>query len=104
MNIKVHARKIYAKSFKEAQSIIQPLLLAIFFPVVIGSLIPGIHLTNYTALIPILNVALASKEIVAGTIQLFPICLVFLSSAIIAGLGLFACSKWIQRENVIFRD
>ena len=95
---------IYAKSFKEAQSIITPLNFAIIFPVFIGSMIPGIHLNNYTALIPILNIALASKEIVAGTIQLFPIFLVYLSSVIIAGLGLFACSIWFQRENVIFRD
>jgi len=95
---------IYAKSFKEAQSIITPLNFAIIFPVFIGSMIPGIHLNNYTALIPILNIALASKEIVAGTVQLFPIFLVYLSSVIIAGLGLFACSIWFQRENVIFRD
>ena len=81
----------YAKSFKEAQSITQPLLFAIFFPVISGTFIPGIHLNNFIALIPILNVALASKEIVAGTAQLFPIFLVYLSSTIIAGLGLYVC-------------
>ena len=65
---------------------------------------PGIHLNSYTALIPILNVALVSKEVIAGTTQLIPMVLVYLSSIIIAGLGIFACSQWFQRENVIFRD
>ena len=95
---------IYSKSFKEAQSIITPLNFAIIFPIFIGSLIPGIQLNNYTALIPILNIALASKEIVAGTVKIFPIFLVYLSSTILAGLGLYICSKWFQRENIIFRD
>lgn len=95
---------IYAKSFKEAQSIITPLNIVILFPILIGSLIPGMHLNSYTALIPILNVALASKEVIAGTTQLIPMVLVYLSSIIIAGLGIFACSQWFQQENVIFRD
>ena len=49
---------IYARSFKEAQSIVAPLNIAIIFPAVIGTL-PGIELNMLTAMIPILNVSLA---------------------------------------------
>ena len=52
------ALSIYARSFKEAQSIITPLNIAIIVPAIIG-LLPGIELNARTALIPILNVSLA---------------------------------------------
>ena len=94
---------IYAKSFKEAQSIIAPLNIAIIFPVLIGSLIPGVHLDITTAVIPILNVSLACKEVIAGTGEFLPMILVYLSSLLYALLGIYACSKWFQSENVIFR-
>ncbi|MEK0338370.1 MAG: hypothetical protein QQN41_13150, partial [Nitrosopumilus sp.] len=61
---------IYAKSFKEAQSIITPMNMIIFIPVMIG-LLPGIELNAKTALVPILNVSLASKDLLAGTINPF---------------------------------
>ena len=94
---------IYAKSFKEAQSIIAPLNIAIIFPVLIGSLIPGVHLDITTSVIPILNVSLACKEAIAGTGEFLPMILVYLSSLLYALLGIYACSKWFQSENVIFR-
>ncbi|MDG2366382.1 MAG: ABC transporter permease, partial [Candidatus Marinimicrobia bacterium] len=59
---------IYAKSFKEAQSIVTPLNIVIIFPAVIGTL-PGIELNAITSLIPILNVSLASKDIIAGVMN-----------------------------------
>jgi sodium transport system permease protein len=59
---------IFAQSFKEAQSIMTPMNIVVIFPVFIG-LFPGIELNNTTALIPILNVSLATKEIISGTIE-----------------------------------
>ena len=38
---------IYAKSFKEAQSIITPLNISLFFPIYLG-IMPGIHLNMKT--------------------------------------------------------
>ncbi|MDP6936711.1 MAG: ABC transporter permease subunit [Candidatus Marinimicrobia bacterium] len=95
---------IYAKSFKEAQSIITPLNIAVIFPVLIGSLIPGIHLNLTTSLIPIINVSLACKEAIAGTGEFLPFSLVFISSFLYAAMGIYACSKWIQKEHIIFRN
>ena len=61
---------IYAKSFKEAQSITSPFSFVIFVPILI-SLTPGINLDAVTALIPILNVSLATKDIIAGVMNPF---------------------------------
>ncbi|MFA7273985.1 MAG: ABC transporter permease [Crocinitomicaceae bacterium] len=59
---------VYAKSFKEAQSIITPLNIIMVLPAMIG-LLPGIELNLMTACIPVINVVLATKELIAGTLD-----------------------------------
>ena len=93
---------MFAKTFKEAQSIITPFNFVIILPVLIG-LIPGVTLDPKTALIPILNVSLATKEIVAGTIDFWLLIEVYASLAVLAGLSLFLSSRIFLRETVIFR-
>lgn len=93
---------IYAKSFKEAQSIITPMNFMVIIPVAIG-MVPGIKLTAGTALIPILNVSLATKEIISGTIQTGLLMEVYLSLLVLAGVALFFCARWFNREDVVFR-
>jgi sodium transport system permease protein len=59
------AISLFAKSFKEAQSYVSPLILLIVLPGVVGML-PGVELNARLALVPILNVSLVSKELVSG--------------------------------------
>lgn len=94
---------IFAKTFKEAQSIITPFNIIIIVPVAIG-LIPGITLDTTTALIPILNVSLATKEIISGTIQYGLLLEVYASLIVLAGISLFISSRIFLRESVIFRN
>lgn len=94
---------IFAKTFKEAQSIITPFNIIIIVPVAIG-LIPGITLDTTTALIPILNVSLATKEIISGTIQYGLLFEVYASLIVLAGISLFISSRIFLRESVIFRS
>jgi sodium transport system permease protein len=93
---------IYARSFKEAQSIITPLNFIVILPVLIG-LLPGIELNLMTALIPVLNISLATKEILAGTIDTGLLVVVYASLFTLAAVSLWACSKWFGREQTIFR-
>jgi len=93
---------MFAKTFKEAQSILTPMNFLVILPVAIG-LIPGITLDPKTALIPVLNVSLATKEIVAGTIDFGLLIEVYASLAVLAGLSLFLASRIFLRESVIFR-
>ena len=93
---------IYAKSFKEAQSIITPLNFMVIIPAFIG-LMPGIKLNSVTALIPVLNVSLASKEILAGTISTGLLLETYLSLFVLAGISLYFCAQWFKREDIIFR-
>jgi sodium transport system permease protein len=93
---------IIAKSFKEAQSILTPLMIVVIVPAFIG-LLPGMELDGKTALIPILNVSLATKSIIAGNIDAFLMAEVYLSLIVVAGVSLFACAKIFQSESNMFR-
>jgi sodium transport system permease protein len=97
------AFSIFAKSFKEAQSLMTPLNIVIIIPVLLG-LLPGLTLTPATALIPILNVSLAIKEIFARTISPVLLVEVFASLILLAGASLYFCTKWFEREQTIFRE
>ena len=92
----------FAKSFKEAQSIISPMMIVVIIPAFIG-LMPGIRLTPTTALIPVLNVSLATKGIIADTIVPGMLIEVYLSLIVYAALSIVVCSKIFTREGTIFR-
>ncbi|MFQ6612706.1 MAG: ABC transporter permease subunit [Fidelibacterota bacterium] len=94
---------IYARSFKEAQSIVAPLNIVIIFPALIGAM-PGVELNSVTALIPVLNVSLAAKDVVAGTVDFFYMLEVYFSLFLLAGLSIWFCVKWFNREETIFRS
>ena len=92
----------YARSYKEAQSLISPLTIVVILPVALG-MVPGIELTPLTAMIPVLNVSLATKEIIAGTIVPGMLAIVYVSLLTLAGISLWACVRWVNREETIFR-
>jgi len=96
------AISIFARSFKEAQSQMSPLTIVILLPVFIG-ILPGIELNAMTALIPVLNLSLATKDIVSGTISPWLLAEVYASLILISVLSVAFCVRWFNREDVIFR-
>ena len=92
----------YAKSFKEAQSLVTPINILIILPAMVG-MIPGIELNWKTALIPIINISLISKDILAGTVSADLFFEVFVSMIFLAAIGLVFTRWWFNREEVIFR-
>ena len=96
------ALSLFAKSFKEAQSYISPLMVIVVMPA-IASLLPGVELSPALAFIPVLNTSLVSKEIIAGTFHWNMIALIFLSSSVYAGIAIAITVKLFQREDVLFR-
>lgn len=96
------ALSLFAKSYKEAQSYISPLMIVMVMPAV-AALLPGVELTPILALVPVLNTSLVSKEIIAGTYHWNLIAVIFLSSSAYAALALAIAVKLFQREDVLFR-
>ena len=96
------AISLFAKSFKEAQSYVSPLIIVIIMPAMIGML-PGVELNTRLALVPILNVSLASKELVSGVWHWNYLALIFGSTCAYAAIALGLAVKMFNREDVIFR-
>ena len=92
----------YAKSYKEAQSIISPMMFIIILPAVVG-LLPGTELNSTTALIPITNISLAAKEIIAGTLNFAHYGLVLGSMIVYAVVVVFLSLKWFNNESNIIK-
>lgn len=92
----------YARSFKEAQSLMGPLNIVIIVPLML-TLGPGIEIDHITALIPLINVGLLTKEILAGSAQ--PIYFIETLSSLLffAAIGIRFSVYWFNKENTIFR-
>lgn len=96
------AISIYAKTFKEAQNYMSPLTILMFVPLA-AAMMPGVELTTSTALIPVMNVALAIKELIKGTADGGMIALIFGATVALAAALIAFCVHWFQQEKVLFR-
>jgi sodium transport system permease protein len=93
---------LFARTLKEAQSTISPLVVVVMLPS-LAALLPGVELTPGLALVPILNVALASKALVSGVFDWPLLALIFGSTTVYAAGALLAAVRMFGRESVILR-
>ena len=93
---------IRASSFKEAQTLISPMMFVVIVPAMMA-LMPGMRLTWQTAAIPILNIALATKEITAGTIHYGQYALLVISLIVAALLAIAVSVRQFSKEGNILK-
>lgn len=93
---------LFAKSYKEAQSYVAPLIFVVIMPAILGML-PGIELNARLALVPILNLSLVCREMLSGVWHWSYIGLIFGSTCVYAGVALALAVRMFNRESVIFR-
>ena len=96
------AISIYARTFKEAQNYMSPLVFVVIAPLMVA-MAPGMELDTTTALIPLTNIALAIKELLKGTADYSLLSLIFASTAALAAALIAFCVRWFQQEKVLFR-
>jgi len=93
---------ILARSYREAQSYISPLMIAVLLPLIIA-MGPGIKLDMRLAIVPVLNVSLLFREFLVGEYEWKYIGTVFLSSLAYASAALYIAVVAFRREEVLFR-
>jgi sodium transport system permease protein len=93
---------LFAKSYKEAQSYVAPMIFIVIMPAVVGML-PGIDLNLRLALVPILNLSLACREMLSGVWHWNYLALIFGSSCLYAAVALGLAVRMFNREDVMFR-
>jgi len=93
---------ISAKSYKEGQSYLTPLLMLVILPSMV-SFIPGFELTNGLLFVPVVNLCLTLKEVLMGTYKVWRILVVFGTTSLYALFALYVAQRIFERESVLFR-
>ena len=88
-----------ANSYKEAQSYVSPMMMVIIIPAVLSQM-PGMELSMTTALIPMLNIALALGAVLKGTYDVVLISVVAASVLAYAVIALWLASRVFKNEDV----
>jgi sodium transport system permease protein len=94
---------LMARSFKEAQSYVSPLMILVILPAV-ASMLPGMELDLGLSFIPVLSSSLVIKEILTNVYHWNFIGVTFLVSSVYAGIALLVAFQMFNRESVLFRS
>jgi sodium transport system permease protein len=93
---------LWARNHREALTYMQPFMFIILMPAIIG-MMPGIELNSRYALVPILNLSLACKEMLSGVWHWHLLVLIFASLSAYAVIALSVAVRMFNRESVVFR-
>jgi sodium transport system permease protein len=96
------ALALVARTFKEAQSYLSPLMMVVLLPAM-ASMLPGVEPSVPLSFVPVLNVSLISRDVLSGHHDFALVTLVFLSTCIYAAIALAAAVFMFKRESVLFR-
>jgi ABC-2 type transport system permease protein/sodium transport system permease protein len=100
----------FARSFKEAQAYLIPLMLLALVPGVL-SLVPGLHLSGFVLVLPLLNIVLLARDLLLGTADplaavcvilstvVFAIAAVALAAAIFGAEAVGSSQGWFRRRR-----
>lgn len=93
----------FARSFKEAQNYIVPVMLAAMIPGVVG-ILPGTRLEGPIVIMPVANIVVLTRELFLGRFDYFAIFVVALSTSLYAGAAVAIAAKLFGQEAVLFAD
>jgi sodium transport system permease protein len=91
---------VLARTYKEGQSYLMPLLFLVIFAA-LGSTLPGVELTPGLALVPLTNVALLMRELLSGRATLALGTEVIISSFAYAAMGVTLAARVFETEQVL---
>lgn len=90
-----------AKSFKDAQNYITPVMLIVMIPSYV-SMIPNIELDGFTSTIPVVNISLLIKSVLSFKFDVNLIAVVLISNLAFMILSVFLLSKMFNSEEILF--
>lgn len=94
---------VFAKSFKEANNYITPVMLVVMFASM-AAMLPSLQLDYRTALIPIVNVSLLMKQVLAQQMNLGLVGITIGINFCYSVLVIWVLAKMYDSENVLFHD
>lgn len=91
----------FARSFKEAQAYLIPLILLSLAPGVV-SLAPGLSLSGPISLVPLLNFVLLARDILHGQVAAAPAIIAILSTLLYAVLAIAFASRIFGTDAILY--
>lgn len=93
----------FARSFKEAQNYVMPVMIAVLIPGVVGVL-PGTRLEGPMLVMPVANIVVLTRELFLGRFDFIAIAGVALSTLVYAGAAVAVAARLFGQEAVLFAD
>jgi sodium transport system permease protein len=93
----------FARSFKEAQAYLIPLMLVSLAPGILGML-PDVTLTGLNAVTPLLNVVLLGRDLLAGKAEAATAAVVVVSTLVYALAALTGAARIFGAESVLYSE
>ncbi|MEP0847856.1 MAG: CPBP family intramembrane metalloprotease [Phycisphaerae bacterium] len=93
----------FARSFKEAQNYVLPVMMAAIIPGVVG-ILPGTRLEGPIIIMPVANIVVLARDLFLSKFDFNAILLVLLSTSLYAGAAVAIAAKLFGQEAVLFAD
>jgi len=93
----------FARSFKEAQNYVMPVMVVVLVPALLGVL-PGTELEGPLLIMPVTNVVILTRKLLMGQIDQLAVMWVWLSTCLYAAAGVALAARLFGQEAVLFAD
>ncbi len=93
----------FARTFKECQNYVTPVILACLVPCFVAVL-PGSRLAGPMLVVPVANMALLTRELLLGHFDYAAIATVLLSTSLYAAAAVALATRLFGQEAVVFSD
>jgi sodium transport system permease protein len=94
---------LFARSYKEGQSYLTPLLMVVIFPALLGGL-SGLAMTPALCLIPIFNASQMIRGILLGDATMTNFAMTTAANLVYAAIAFVIATRTFQKESVLFRS
>lgn len=94
----------FARTFKEAQNYMMPVMMAAIVPAMVVSYMPTIKLEGIMLVIPVANVVVLMRELLIGNFDLPAVSACLLSTCLYAVAAVALAAKVYGHEAVLFSD
>ncbi|MGA3189319.1 MAG: ABC transporter permease [Bryobacteraceae bacterium] len=94
---------LFARSYKEGQSYLTPLLMVVIFPALLGGM-SGVEMSPALCLIPIFNASQMIRGILQGDATMANFAITTAANLAYAGVAFVVATKTFEKESVLFRS
>lgn len=94
----------FAKSFKEAQNYMMPVMMSAIVPAMVVSYMPTIELRGPLMAVPVANIVLLMRELFLGNFRIDAVVIVMLSTCLYAAAAVAMATRIYGNEAVLFND